>query len=510
MSTNKTLALLRNRLAPGAADESLPWLKNNLYFDHVASSGSEAHELDEILNRFAERPHLALVEHKGERFAIWRVEIGEAVLALPLRRNANGEPLDESSREILDAIDAIAHGDFSPSGNGYLKLDYRTPLAGDAKVLYFNPRSQPLDRYWLRQLANMHSAITGRTLQDFHAEKVIDDFVIDSLPAGDMGLVVGPGGVGKTWMLLDIAASVATGSPALGGLLKVARAGRVAVLCFEETFKQIGGRLKAISERRGLSCDGIEIYDRDDFTGPNGRDMTRLEKRKKMVEICDRLQLPRLIIIDNAKEVISGSENDDQSVAELMDIVREIGRKNRCAVLLAHHSNEASVKGGARELLKATALRGHSNFNSYTRWQFHVARETVNGEMAIKVKLVKANHGETWAHPQTMVMAKDAEDRPQGFTIPEAPKEARDMLHVVVDAVAALEPKNTKRATADALRGSLGIPRVKIERLIDQAVKKRMLAEVREEGSRAKKIVPANLSEVGQRDQQREGGAQLC
>jgi len=493
------LALLRNRLAPGSAEDSLPWLQSRLYFSHVASRGSEWRELDDILGRFSDRPPLALVESKGERFAVWPIEIGEAMLEVPLRRNTGGEPFDESSREVLDAIHTVAQDTFSSSGDGYMKLDYCTPLAGDATVLEYNQHAQPLDRYWLRQLANLHRIPTGRKLADLNLtiEGVeAARFIFEDLSEGEVGLIVGPSKAGKTWLLCDVALSVASGKDALDGLLKVHRGGNVACIFMEESIEQIAARVNAIGRRRGLSRDDLEVYCRDEFVGPNGRAMTVDERKDKIVDICDRLVSPRVIIIDNAKEILDGSANNDSDVSELLEFVRSISWRNRCVVLMAHHVNEASIKAGVKAVLQSTATLGHGNYGAYARWQFNIAKLGQKDQMAIKCRVVSANHGAEWPEPKTLVMAKDKAGWPSGFALPETTKDsAPDTLHAAVAAVKALKVKVAKRATADSIKGVLGLSRPAAEALITKAIAAGVLVEARGDGSRAKIVqLPENLA----------------
>jgi RecA-family ATPase len=68
-----------------------------------------------------------------------------------------------------------------------------------------------------------------------HSEPPQPDFCLPNLVAGTVGVVAAPAGIGKTSLLMQIAASVAAGVPVAGGLLPApAKTGRVVFLATED------------------------------------------------------------------------------------------------------------------------------------------------------------------------------------------------------------------------------------------------------------------------------------
>ena len=76
--------------------------------------------------------------------------------------------------------------------------------------------------------------------------------------ADGVGVIGGAPKVGKTWLALDIAVSVATGTPALG-CFPVSKPGPVLLHGAEDAPADLRARLAAIAAARGLGLSDLDL-----------------------------------------------------------------------------------------------------------------------------------------------------------------------------------------------------------------------------------------------------------
>ena len=110
-------------------------------------------------------------------------------------------------------------------------------------------------------------------------------------PSGDYGVLAGEKKSGKTWSALDLAASVASGTPWLG-TFTIGAPGPVLVFAGEGGNRNITRRLDAITADRGLCLDDLPIIAVDRV--PHFHDDVHLQAFDRTVIQT----LPQLVIID--------------------------------------------------------------------------------------------------------------------------------------------------------------------------------------------------------------------
>lgn len=155
------------------------------------------------------------------------------------------------------------------------------------------------------------------------------------LPDADVGVIYGASGAGKSFIVLELALHVASGTPWRSHRV---RQGRVLYLAAEGS----GGvtmRLRAQNEA-GLGWQPIGILaDLPNFL--NNDDITEVIKSITAAGGYD------LVIIDTWAQVISGAdENSGQDVSKALANVRKIQKAVGCMTLLVHHSGKDATRGG--------------------------------------------------------------------------------------------------------------------------------------------------------------------
>jgi len=208
------------------------------------------------------------------------------------------------------------------------------------------------------------------------------DFVLPGLVCGTTAMLVGPGGVSKSFLALQTAISIAIGRDIWhlwtdGDRLKK---GRVVVVNLEDTEDILAVRMKYIAET--MQVDDIitaeENFDVLPLAGlgfdlgvkdPVTKKIIATEWLKYLEEYC---QGARLIIIDTFNRAANGlDENSSAEMGPLIGLIDGMCRRIGCACLILHHVNKMSMVGamsGAQ-----FAARGASAITDNARWQTNLS-----------------------------------------------------------------------------------------------------------------------------------------
>lgn len=212
---------------------------------------------------------------------------------------------------------------------------------------------------------------------------------IDVLPLGKVGIVVAPGGTGKSWFLIQAGVSVATGCP-LAGIWKVGEPGGVLLLLAEDDEEEIHRRVNTaiqqlvISGQHELIAALRENLIVRSMVGENNQMTAVLQSRDVELTIyVDRLiatakQIPnlKLIVIDPASRFRGGDENSAQDTTRFVEAIERVAQATGANILIAHHTNKGSMQNSEQS---QTASRGSSALTDGVRWQLNLATMTEKG-----------------------------------------------------------------------------------------------------------------------------------
>lgn len=167
----------------------------------------------------------------------------------------------------------------------------------------------------------------------------------------------------KSWLALDIAVSVATGTRCLGAF-DVTDAGPVLIYMAEDAAAAVKARLAGICRARGLdlAAANIQVITAPALRLDRGRDQARLRD-------AVRRHTPRLLILDPFVRVHRIDENDAKAVSAVLGYLRTLQRQHDTAVLVVHHARKNG--NGAQTGL---SLRGSGDFFAWADSLLHVRR----------------------------------------------------------------------------------------------------------------------------------------
>jgi hypothetical protein len=170
-----------------------------------------------------------------------------------------------------------------------------------------------------------------------------------------VGMIGGAPKCSKTWLGLDLALSVATGTACLGKYA-VPRAGPVLVYLAEDALPVVRERVAGMARHRGLDLAAVEIHV---ITAPTLR-LDRDPHRTRLFETARRLR-PRLLLLDPLVRLHGIDENHATEVAELLAYFRSLQRQLDLSVVLVHHTRKNAAAGVAA----GQGLRGSSDLHAF-------------------------------------------------------------------------------------------------------------------------------------------------
>lgn len=173
--------------------------------------------------------------------------------------------------------------------------------------------------------------------------KPIDWLITDLIETDCLGMVYGDSGVGKTFMVLDMALSVATGIPYHS---KPVKQGAVFYIAGEGR-NGITRRRGAWQHQRGVTQEQMEmapIYCSD------GSLILNMASAKDIVQAAIDLtqkagEEPRLVVLDTLARTMEGDENSAKDFNHYLQAATAIQDRFKCTVLIVHHTGKDNGRG---------------------------------------------------------------------------------------------------------------------------------------------------------------------
>jgi hypothetical protein len=173
--------------------------------------------------------------------------------------------------------------------------------------------------------------------------------------ASSVGVIGGAPKCAKTWLALDMALSVATGTPCLNQY-DVPEPGPVLVYLAEDALPIVRERVEGMARCRQLEIGGVPIHV---ITTPVLR-LDRGPHRRQLLETVRRLS-PRLLILDPLVRLHGIDENNAGEVAALLAYFRSLQRELDVSVVLVHHTRKNAAGG----LAAGQGLRGSGDIHAF-------------------------------------------------------------------------------------------------------------------------------------------------
>lgn len=210
------------------------------------------------------------------------------------------------------------------------------------------------------------------------------DFVLPGLLAGTMGVLVSPGGAGKSLLALELAVSIAAGRDIWHVAGGDPTPGPALVVSAEDPAVILARRLHALNDSALDPFDQPDVLDRLRIKAVHGRsfslgswdgsaftpsaDLHVLER-----EIAELR--PRLIVFDTLNRCLAGiPENDNAAMGRIVSEIERIIAPTGTAALVLHHTSKATALSGLGD--QQQAARGAGAITDNARFQLNLVTMT--------------------------------------------------------------------------------------------------------------------------------------
>ncbi len=180
-----------------------------------------------------------------------------------------------------------------------------------------------------------------------------------------IGLIGGAPKCAKTWLGLDLAVSVASGTPALG-VFSIAPGAKGPALVYlaEDALPQVRERIESLCRHRGLDIDRLDLHV---ITAASLR-LDQADDQRRLARTIELVQ-PHLVLLDPLVRMHRLDENSAAEISGLLGYIRDLQRRFDVAIALVHH---ASKKQRAQP---GQALRGSSDLHAIGDSNAYLARK---------------------------------------------------------------------------------------------------------------------------------------
>ena len=212
-------------------------------------------------------------------------------------------------------------------------------------------------------VVNSNSPLPVVRIGEIPRESRAQPWLVEQLwGSSSVGVIGGAPKCSKTWLGLDLALSVATGTPCLGRYA-VPQPGPVLVYLAEDALPIVRQRVEGMAQHRGLALEQVELYV---ITAPTLR-LDRDPHRRQLQQTAQRLR-PRLLLLDPLVRLHGIDENNASEVAGLLAYLRQLQRQLDLSVMLVHHTRKNAAGVAAGQSLRGSGdLHAFGDSNLYLR-----------------------------------------------------------------------------------------------------------------------------------------------
>lgn len=168
-----------------------------------------------------------------------------------------------------------------------------------------------------------------------------------------VGIIGGLPKAGKSWLGLDIAVSVASGTACLAHF-EVSRPGPALVYLAEDHETDVRDRIEQLCAHRRIDLDSLPLHL---LSVPCLR--LDVEDHADRLEATVAALEPRILLLDPLVRMHRGDENSSSDISRLLGFLRELNRRYDLSIVLVHHMSKKSRTSLGQ------ALRGSGDLHAW-------------------------------------------------------------------------------------------------------------------------------------------------
>ncbi len=230
-----------------------------------------------------------------------------------------------------------------------------------------------------------------------------DRYLLDGIfSKGQPMTLIGPGGVGKSRLLLQLAAAIVSGRDFIGIQVPKRRL-RWLFLQTENSNRRLKDDLGKINEWIGpeswpdvAECLAIRTLDKN---GDGFLNLDDAQNRRRLEAVIKEVA-PDVVAFDPLSSFAKGSLNSDSTIRAVCKAITEISRRGNpdCSIIVVHHA--LTGKAGAK---KATGMdrssfgKGSKELHSWARGQINIAPRSEDDPRKLIISCGKNSDGAEFA-----------------------------------------------------------------------------------------------------------------
>jgi hypothetical protein len=273
-----------------------------------------------------------------------------------------------------------------------------------------------------------------------------------------VGFVSGPPKSFKTWTVLEMAISVATGLPCLGAF-PVHHSGPVLLYAAEDPATALRLRLMALARNHGLNLDQIDIR----VICADSLRLDRPADRQKLAATVE-LHRPALIVLDPLVRLHGLDENQAAPMAELLGHIRTLQRASASAIAIVHHSRKASAHSAGQ------SLRGSSDLYAFVDSLVSLQRR--NGRVTLSAEHRSAPE---LAPVPLELVAADQPDAAPFLRIAPTAFDAAPQQNPLEERIVNLLKESHSPGTTDSLRAVMQVRKQRLLEALKNLIEQRVI-----------------------------------
>ncbi|MCI0626666.1 MAG: AAA family ATPase [Acidobacteria bacterium] len=279
-----------------------------------------------------------------------------------------------------------------------------------------------------------------------------------------VGFVSGPPKSFKTWTVLEMAVSVASGAPCLG-VFPVHRSGPVLLYAAEDPMTALRLRLESLARNHGLDLEQVDIR----VIRADSLRLDRPGDREKLAATID-LHRPALLILDPLVRLHALDENQAGPMAELLSHIRALQRSSGTAIAIVHHSRKDRAHSAGQ------SMRGSSDLYAFVDSLVSLQRR--HGRVVLSAEHRSAP---ALAPLPLELVAAAQPDRAPSLRIAKTPDEDPPKQNLLEERIIKLLSESHSVCTTDSIRVAL---QVRKQRLLEALRNLSAQGVIRREGNR--------------------------
>ncbi len=252
-----------------------------------------------------------------------------------------------------------------------------------------------------------------------------------------IGLIGGAPKCCKTWLGLEMAVSVATGTKALGHF-ETKVPGKALVFLAEDALPQVRSRIEALCRQRGKDIGSIDLHV---ITAPVLR-LDLATDQERLAQAVDRLR-PRLLLLDPLVRLHRLDENSAAEISGMLGYIRDLQRRFDVAIVLVHHASKKQRSQPGQ------ALRGTSDLHAIGDCNAYLARDGDRIMLTIEHRAAKA------PAPMALELVADQGGEATHLRVRAGAQEsgvADELPQNILDALASARAPQSRAALREQLR----------------------------------------------------------